>query len=130
MRGIEARLRRLELDAGRGDDIENLSDDELAARIYAVSEVLAHHPDSTPEEKEHATALLAELDADRKRWAAYWADPDRAETIRQNKEAGLLRKDWEPPVYVGPIERWVRPTAERAALLQAAQKERENHEKH
>lgn len=128
MRGIEARLKRLELDAERPEDIQALSDDELCARIREQCEIVAVHPDSTPEDRALAESKLEELSAARKRWAKHWLDPDRAETIRQNKEAGLLRKDREPPVYVGASERWVFPTAERAALLQTAREE--THEKH
>ncbi len=64
MRGIEARLRRLELEAGRPEDLEALSDGELNARIRKLCELVAVHPDSSPEDKALAEAELVKLDAE------------------------------------------------------------------
>lgn len=64
MRGIQARLARLEHDAGKRREIENLSGDQLNARIRELCETIAEHPESTPEDKALAKSELAKLDAE------------------------------------------------------------------
>ena len=128
-RSIDARLRRLEVIAGRDGpateldrSIEALSGDDLSCLLHQLYITIGEHPDSTPEQIEEAKAGRAKLEGEVLDWVKFYQQPNIAAAVAKNRAAGLksCERDWLGLAYdfdlIPPPANWRRAAnlAERA----------------